>query len=182
MSPNKRTRNRLLTGCFFIFCCVTCFAATLPDDEKEIFTEAGWTEIDLKNGILIHHAPVVITQGSRRLESDLLTVWRDPDGKLNRAQAKGNPARYQGLVDAKPNSTLLRARAQLITWDAKAGKLILSGHAHVEQNGDIFEAPVMEYYFKENRVVSPKSQEGRTKIVLQPRPGSEFSLQGKEKP
>jgi lipopolysaccharide transport protein LptA len=157
------------------------FAAPLPDDEKEINTEAGWSEVDLKNGVLIYHAPVIITQGSRRLESDLLTVWRDADGKLNKAIAKGKPARYQGLTDADPKSPILYASAETITWDAKNGKLILTGNAKVTQNGDVFTAPVMEYYMEENRVVSPKNEKGRTKIILQPRPGSELSLTGKSK-
>jgi lipopolysaccharide export system protein LptA len=182
MNQIRRQSYKFLGWFFLTALSLGVTAAPLPDDQQEINVDAGWSEIDLKNGVWIHHKPVVVTQGSRRLESDLLTISRGTDGKVDKIVAQGNPARYQGLTDADPKSPLLHAKAQNITWDARNEKLILTGNAQVEQNGDTYSAPVLEYYLKENRAISPKNKQGRTKIVLQPRPGSELSLTGMSKP
>lgn len=149
---------------------------TLPDDEQEINIEAGWSEVDLKTGIFTYHKPVVVIQGSRRLESDTLTISRGADGALDKIVATGNPARFQGLTEADPASPLLHASAGSITWKAKEQKLLLQKNAKVEKQGDVMTAPVIEYFLKDNKVVTQQSQQGRTKIVLQPRPDASFSL------
>lgn len=166
-----------LTLLLFIVAIQSSFAVQkLPDDEQEISIDAGWSEVDLKTGIFTYHKPVVVIQGSRRLESDTLTISRGADGGLDQIVATGNPARFQGLTEADPGSPLLHASAGSITWRAKEQKLLLKTNAKVEKEGDIMTAPLIEYYLKDNKVVTQQSKQGRTKVVLQPRPGASFSL------
>jgi len=167
----------------FLFSIRPSFAETLPDDQEQINVEGGWGEIDLQNGVFVLHKPVVVTQGSRRLDSDTLTIYRTKAGELEKIIATGNPARFQGLTKADPKSPVMHASAKNITWDAKAEKLILTTNAYVEQAGDIITGPLIEYYLKDNKVMLQQNQQhqGRTKIVLQPRPGSSLNLQGKSK-
>lgn len=183
MSRHRQNLNFLfllfITGCC-LFTIRSVHAESLPDDQEKINIEGGWGEIDLKKGVFIMHSPVVVTQGSRRLDSETLSVYRSQEGELEKIIATGNPAKFHGLTKADPSSPLMHAAAKKITWDAKAEKLILMNDAYVEQAGDVITGPMIEYYLKDNKVVLQQNQQqqGRTKIVLQPRPGASLNLQG----
>lgn len=151
----------------------------LPSDRNQpIDIEADHAELDDANGITQYKGKAVLTQGTLRIEGDIITFYYDENKQLSKAVAQGDLATYQQVQ--KPGEEPVRARALQMEYHAKSQKIYLLGQGHVWQNGDEFSGNKIEYDINKNvvnansapvEVAGEKQESGRVHIIIQP-PGS----------
>jgi len=143
------------------------FANNTEDSKEPIEITSNTGSFDNKKGVALYTGNVKVTQGSRLLTSDNLELQRNAAGDASKFIAKGKPARYQSKTS--PDKPLLYAQADTIEYDVQKQVLYLIGNARVEQGGDVYSAPRIEYNQKDDIVNSPRNEQGRTTIIIQPR-------------
>ncbi|MFI4957357.1 MAG: lipopolysaccharide transport periplasmic protein LptA [Gammaproteobacteria bacterium] len=162
MLKNQVARMLLLGLCFPLMS-----IAASPDDTQDLEISSEQFEYREKEGIATYQGHVEAIQGSRRMNGDTLQVYRGKDGGINKIVVYGKPATHESLPD--PQKPLFHAQANTITFEINKNKLTLLDHARVEQGGDVYEAPLIEYDVTQKIVRSPESGSGRTTITLKPR-------------
>jgi len=138
------------------------------DELQPTYIEADRVEIDDAKGISIYRGNVVLTKGSIRLLSDLLTVY-NAEGETERYVADGEPATYQQTME-KSRKELL-AKGNKIEYQLARQIITLTDNAHVLQDGDEFHGDRIVYNMRSNQVqasAEPTSKE-RVRMVIQPR-------------
>lgn len=163
MLKNQVARTLLLFGLLFPF----IVTAASPDDAQDLTISSEQFEYRQKEGIATYQGDVEAMQGSRHIHGDMLEVYRGKSGDIEKIVVYGKPATHESLPD--PNKPLFHAQANTIMFKVDENKLTLHDHARVEQGGDIYEAPLIEYDLTQKIVRSPQSQGGRTTITLKPR-------------
>ncbi len=146
---------------------VTIASSHHHDDIQELMISSHQFEYREKEGIATYFGDVEATQGTRRLHGDKLEIYRDKKGDIEKIIVYGKPAKHQSRPDVE--KPLLHAQANTIIFETIKNKLTLRDKARVEQGGDIYEAPFIEYDVTQKIVHSPPSQTGRTTITLKPR-------------
>jgi len=159
--------------------CLPSLTWALPSDrEQAIDIEADHAELDDSSGITQYKGKAVLTQGTLRIEGDIITFYYDDTKQLTKAVAQGNLATYQQVQ--KPGEAPVRARALQMEYHAKAQKIYLLGQGYVWKDGDEFSGNKIEYDINKNvvnansepvEVAGEKQQSGRVHIIIQP-PGS----------
>lgn len=154
----------------------------LPSDrEQPIEIEADHAQIDDQQGITQYKGKAILTQGSLRIEGDIITFYYDKDKQLTKVVIQGKFATFKQTqkVGEKP----IRARALKIEYHAKAEKIYLLGKGHVWQNDSEFSGNRIEYDMAKNIVnasggtsagATPKKGE-RIHIIIQPPGGKKTS-------
>lgn len=162
-----------------LFALLPSLAWALPSDsEQPINIEADHAELDDTNGITQYKGKAILTQGTLRIEGDIITFYYDDKKQLTKAVAQGNLATYQQIQ--KPGEEPVKARALQMEYYAKSQKIFLLGQGHVWQAGDEFSGNKIEYDIEKNVVIAnsapvevagEKQTSGRIHIIIQP-PGS----------
>jgi lipopolysaccharide transport protein LptA len=151
-----------------LLCWVVCVSPVIANDDLEILSISSETfEYRQKEGIATYQGHVEAVQGTRRLNGDKLEIYRGDSDMIEKIIVYGHPATHQSLPD--PNKPLFHAQANTIIYNNVTQELTLQQAARVEQGGDVYEAPVIEYDTKQKLVRSPEHQGGRTTITLKPR-------------
>ncbi|ALA24118.1 lipopolysaccharide transport periplasmic protein LptA [Piscirickettsia salmonis] len=116
-------------------------------------------------GIAIYSGNVLADQSSRHLTGAKLTLYRNPQGQINKIIAEGEPAqlRYQ------PKDKLMTAQARTITVYPQKHMIHLDGKAQLTQAGDLFSAPQIFYNTQTQVLTTPESKQGRSHMVIEPK-------------
>jgi lipopolysaccharide export system protein LptA len=151
-------------------------AWALPSDrEKPINIEADHAQLDDREGVTQYKGDAILTQGTLRIEGDIITFFYDENKQLTKAVATGKLARYQQVH--KPGEKPVRAKALKMEYYADRQKIYLTGDGHVWQNGDEFTGNYIEYDIARNMVNAnskpvtvdgEKQKKGRVHIIIQP--------------
>ncbi|MCG2634857.1 MAG: lipopolysaccharide transport periplasmic protein LptA [Gammaproteobacteria bacterium] len=141
------------------------------DRQQPTYIEADQVEIDDAKGISIYQGNVILTQGSIRLESDILTVF-NAEGETERYVADGEPARYKQTME-KDGSDLV-ATALNIEYQLAREIVTLTQQAHVTQHDDEFMGERIVYNMRTSKVQASSAATsggdgGRVRMVIQPR-------------
>jgi lipopolysaccharide export system protein LptA len=162
---------------------ITSYTVALPDDwQKEMTILSDSAEIDRRAGTVVYEGNVVLTQGTLKIEADRLMILRNGD-TLEKAVAEGDRARYQQQIEVgKPLTTALGNRIDYYTGERR---IIITGDAELEQEGNIFSGERITYDMAtetvradgttaESSTDSTDEDSGRIKVVIQPpKPESE---------
>jgi len=154
----------------------------LPDDwQQEMTILSDSAEIDRRAGTVIYEGNVILTQGTLRIEADRILLLRNGD-TLEKAVAEGDRARYQQQIEAdKPLTTALGKRIDYYTAERR---IVLTGEAELEQEGNLFSGERITYDMATETVRAEGSTDntasnadteeatdkdtGRIKVVIQP--------------
>ncbi|GAB4291792.1 MAG: hypothetical protein Kow0083_04800 [Methylophaga sp.] len=167
---------RLPISLFAIAMLLPGMAMALPSDrEKPINIEADHAQLDDREGVTQYKGDAILTQGTLRIEGDIITFYYDENKQLTKAVAEGKRATYQQVH--KPGEKPVRAKALKMEYYAERQKIYLIGDGYVWQNGDEFTGNYIEYDIAQN-VVSANSKpvtvdgetrkKGRVHIIIQP--------------
>ena len=172
-------RHRLTKHLILLIAFLPALSWALPSDRNQpIEIEADHAQLDDAEGITQYKGNAVLTQGTLRIEGDIITFYYDENKQLSKAVAQGNLATYKQIQ--KPNEEPVRARALQMEYHAKAQKIYLLGQGHVWQAGDEFSGSKIEYDINKNLVNANSApvevrgevrQAERVHIIIQP-PGS----------
>lgn len=157
----------------------------LPEDrEQPINIEADHAQLDDQEGVTQYRGEAILTQGTLRIEGDIITFYYNENRQLIKAVAQGKPATYRQVH--KAGDPPVRARALQMEYYADRDKIYLIGEGHVWQSGDEFTGNRIEYDIARN-VVSATSepvtvagqtqQRGRVHMIIQPPPSSDKKSQ-----
>ena len=143
--------------------------ALSTDSAQPIELEADSARIDERTGISVYTGNVKLTQGSRRLDADRLTIERTVEG--DRMIAEGEPATFRQQPDDKPEP--VEGRALNIDYHTGKERVILTGEAEVWQGGNRFASERIVYDVASDTVrggqANPGSKPGeRVRITIQP--------------
>ncbi len=162
---------------------IASYTVALPDDwQKEMTILSDSAEIDRRAGTVVYEGNVILTQGTLKIEADRLMILRNGD-TLEKAVAEGDRARYQQQIEVgKPLTTALGNRIDYYTSERR---IIITGDAELEQEGNIFSGERITYDMAtetvradgttaESSANSTDEDSGRIKVVIQPpKPESE---------
>lgn len=147
-------------------------ASALPEDfSQEVVIVSDRAEIDRQAGVVIYQGDVLLTQGTLRIESDRLTVV-STEGRMEKATAEGQPARYQQQIN--PGSPLTHAHAQRIDYLAANQEAILIGNAVLRQDSNEITGERIRYdmnteVISAGQPAAAGEKPARIKVIFQPK-------------
>lgn len=160
--------RRLSISLFAVTLLSAGLVQALPEDrEQPIRLQADRASFDQRTGVSTYQGQVEVSQGSMYLAADQATVHFDADGRFQRMEASGDPARfrYKPTVD-KPR---IDGTGRKVEYNASTGKVVVSGNAHFVQGGDEFTGDRIEYDLNQDRVNADSAQGKRIEFIIQPR-------------
>lgn len=138
------------------------------DRQKPANIEADRAEVDRAQGVAHYYGDAVFTQGTLRVTGDQITIHA-PAGRLDRAEAEGQPATLRQQTNA---GRTVRARARRIDYASEAQRITLTGNAEVLRGGERFEAHRIVYYSATDRVEARGgASDDRVHIRMEPDDG-----------
>lgn len=142
--------------------------ALSSDSEQPIHIKADQAELDDRKHVAIYHGNVHLTQGTLRIDSDILIIYYTPENKLKKAIAKGHPAWYRQRPDNSNED--IRAKALRMEYHADTNTVYLFQKAHVWQGTNEFTGDRIEYDIKHDivRGEGSKSGTGRVHVIIRP--------------
>jgi lipopolysaccharide export system protein LptA len=141
-------QNKLLIGLLALLPSLT---VALPSDrDKPINIEADHAQLDDKLGITQYKGRAILTQGTLRIDGDIITFYYDKNKQLTKVVAQGKMAKYQQVQ--KPGEAPVKAEALQMEYHAGGQKIHLLGQGFVWQNGSKFSGNRIEYDIARNIV------------------------------
>lgn len=161
----------LLVSCFVVFILDQTMVFALnplnSDETQSIEIQSDSAEFDDKKGTAVYHGHVLMTQGSRQLTSDTLTIQKDQHGKIKLMIATGNPAHFK--AKPAPEKPFSEGHANIVKYFPNENKIILLENAELTQNQDTIRGDNLSYFLN-TKVLSSEPVPGkRTTVILAPR-------------
>ena len=165
---NKSTVKALYFA--YLLCLAPNCAIAVDDAEQPVHIKSDKVNFDHNSGIALYSGNVKVNQGSRRLQSDNLTIKRDKNNKINVIIATGKPATFKSQED--PKKPVSFGKANTIKYYPQAEKVDLLDEAELTQNGDTIQGPILNYNFITGNLKTKSSKHSRATFILQPKRGS----------
>lgn len=159
--------NLILSLLILSFSAVAAPLSSSSDDKQDIEITSHAFEYNHQTGIAVYTGNVYAKQGTRQLWGDKLQIFRGQNGDIDKIIVLGKPAKHESSSD--PQKPVLHAKANEIIYYVAKEQLTLKDEAYVEQGGDVYEAPYIEYDVAKEIVRSPENDKGQTTITLKPR-------------
>ncbi len=159
---------RLCLCLSLLFTLVTAqIAFSLPSDSQKLLHIHSKTLI-VRYGKrqATYQGNVVVTQGSRYLSGNTLTLNQNKQGQVNRILLKGTPA--HGHYQPKPNHPDTYSKAMIMLYQPLKNLITLKGNAHITHNGNVFKGPLITYNTQTQILTTPHNQDTRNTMILQP--------------
>ncbi len=111
---------------FILLISLPLYTWALPSDrEQPIEIEADHAQLDDEQGITQYKGKAILTQGTLRIEGDIITFYYDDNKQLTKAVAQGKRASYEQIQ--KAGEAPIRAKAYAMEYHAQAQKIYLIG-------------------------------------------------------
>lgn len=154
MNSMPRLRS-LVMGSLFLHAASLVLAA--PAEEPiSVTADSGRFEQDAGTGL--YRGDVELLQGQRKMLAEEMRLFTR-NGELVRVEASGNPVR---LSEGKT----LSAHANNLVYDIKGRRLVLTGNAFIEHQGNTFEGAKVEYSLDSKRVDASSKGDQRVRLVI----------------
>lgn len=163
-----------------LFLLMSSSAFALPSDRDEpINIEADHAQMDDAAGVAQYKGDAILTQGTLRIEGDIITFYYNANKELIKTVAEGELATYEQVHDEGKEP--VKARALLMEYYAKDQKIFLIGQGYIWQSGDEFKGNQIEYDIARNTVMAnsrpveiagQQQTSGRVHVTIQP-PGQQ---------
>ena len=168
-----------------IFAFITPRAFALDTDaDQPISVLAQSAEFNPDQGLAIYTGNVEIEQGSLKVKAHKVTVYRKPDGSMDKIIAEGQSERVHMQQRPNTNDPVVHAYAMRIDYLTDAQQVDLNRQAQLENGQDRFTGERILYHLQTKRIQAwgqraeqnadsakkDKGQdgEGRVKIILFP--------------
>lgn len=168
--------RHLLINLLWTTSLLPAIAFALPSDrEQPINIEADHAQLDDQTGVTQYKGDAVLTQGTLRIEGDVITFFYNENRELDKAIAEGNLATYEQVH--KEGDPPVKAKALQMEYHARNQRIYLVGQGYVWQSGDEFRGNHIEYDIDKNIVVAnskpvevagERQSSGRVHVTIQP--------------
>lgn len=164
-----------------LFLLMPSMSWALPSDrEQPINIEADHAQMDDQRGVTQYKGRAILTQGTLRIEGDVITFFYDAERNLEKAIAEGNRAYYEQVH--KEGETPVKAKALQMEYHTAKQMVYLIGNGHLWQNNDEITGNYIEYDIERDLAIAnartvvigdtEQPSTGRVHITIQP-PGRE---------
>mgnify|MGYP001025904699 FL=1 len=141
----------------------------LPEDrDQPIEITADSAVINEKQSQAEYTGAVVVTQGTLKLEGDVVNLKTNEDGEVETFVAKGQPARFENLR-RKTDQEPVKGRAQIIDYSYDTDRVVLTGDAMITSEDSEFSGPEITYDLKSGEVTAAGSRSSRVNMTMQPK-------------
>jgi lipopolysaccharide export system protein LptA len=162
--------------------------AERADSEKPVNVESDRLTADDIKKVSVFEGRVVVTQGTRILRADRVTIRQDPEG-FTHAVAEGKPATFREKRDGTVDEWI-DGEAERIEYDGKKEFVELFTKARLNRDKDEVRGNYISYDQKADFVqvqnskefVPSPGREGRVRAVLQPKPKGDATSLPKSEP
>lgn len=164
MTPEHAPRWLMLALLAFPLAAV----ALQSDREQPIRIEADSVQIDDLNGVSVYRGNVVYTQGTLRLEADIVHLYHDEHRQIDRIEALGEPVRFRQRLEGDEED--MRAQARRMEYFAQPERLVLEREAWIWRRDAEFTGDYISYDAGQDLISAQKDAgSGRVHIVIPPR-------------
>ncbi|MCX7891194.1 MAG: lipopolysaccharide transport periplasmic protein LptA [Burkholderiales bacterium] len=162
--------------------------AERADSEKPVNVESDRLTADDAKKVSVFEGRVVVTQGTRILRADRVTIRRDADG-FTLAVAEGKPATFREKREGTADEWI-DGEAERIEYDGRKEFVELFVNARLSRDKDEVRGNYISYDQKADFVqvqnakefTPSPGREGRVRAVLQPKPKAESGPRPKAAP
>lgn len=170
---SKMILARILIGLILLIGSIMSYSAPI-DKDQPVTIEANSAQMDDQNGLSVYSGNVTITQGSLHITADKVTAYHENKG-MSKIVADGNPAHYEQAGNGKDGP--VNASANTISYLTDQNKIILTGNAKLEQQGNIVQGQKITYDMQRKTGSASSSgttqkENGRVKMIFQPKSSS----------
>ncbi len=139
-------------------------AAVNRDQSMPLILEADKAFFSQQKQKTVYSGNVHISQGTLQIFAQEIEADLTPSRKLAKVNAKGTPVRFAQQLPGI--STLSRGQANQLTYDAKAGVIVLTGQAKLEHNGATFNGATLRYSMNQGDIEALGDKTGRVRLVI----------------
>ncbi|MFP1679637.1 lipopolysaccharide transport periplasmic protein LptA [Alloalcanivorax sp. C16-2] len=132
--------------------------AAQPPGGQPVEVSADSATFEQSAGTGVYRGNAEMIQGNRHLYADVIRLFTE-NNELVRVEATGNPVR---MKEGKE----LQARASNLVYDLTTRRLVLTGDAHVDHQGNTFEGARVEYNLDSRRVDASSEGDKRVRLVI----------------
>lgn len=144
---------------------VTASSSKAEEPKYPIKIQADSATFNEQQQSMEYLGSVTMQQGPLRIEAELITILSDENG-VKELVASGNPVHYQQIkTDTKPSIT---AEAHRIHYFKIDERMELTGDAFLEQDGQSFRAPRIEYMLEQQtlRALGSATGENKGRVIM----------------
>lgn len=139
----------------------------LPSDAtKPIRLTADKATFSERNGITTYSGNVVITQGTLKITSDMLSVNLSDNRNITLIQATGRPATFQQVISSSKG--VAEGQAKQIEYNTVTGIVSLTGNASLTQAGASFSGHTIRYSLNLGDVEAGSGGGQRVELIFPP--------------
>ena len=160
-----------MAKCFFIavIWIIAPLALSLPEDRDEpIEITADNAVINEKESRAEYSGAVVVSQGSMKLEGDVVNLKTDDAGEVEIFVSKGQPARFENLR-SKTDSEPVKGRALTIYYSYESDRVVFAGDAIITSEDSEFSGQEIIYNLDTGEITASGNQSRRVSMTMKPR-------------
>ena len=141
----------------------------LPEDrDQPIEIAADNAVINEKQNQAEYTGAVLVTQGTLKLEGELVNLKTNEAGEVETFVSKGQPARFENLR-RKRDKEPVRGRALTIEYSYDTDRVVLTGDAEITTEDSEFSGPEITYDLNTGEVTASGSRSKRVNMTMQPK-------------
>ena len=141
----------------------------LPEDrDQPIEIAADNAVINEKQNQAEYTGAVLVTQGTLKLEGELVNLKTNETGEVETFISKGQPARFENLR-RKTDKVPVRGRAAIIEYSYETDRVVLTGDAEITTKDSEFSGPEITYDLNTGEVAASGSRSKRVNMTMQPK-------------
>lgn len=128
--------------------------------EEDIIISANSARFHQDEGWGIYRGDAELEQGQRHMAADIIKLYVDKNGDLDRVEAEGKPVT---LRDGEG----IQARANFLLYEVKTDTITLTKNAYINNEGRTFEGAKVIYHLTTRNVEADGGGDGeRVKLVI----------------
>lgn len=166
MSLSKTVTTGLMISFLLGVALVNNSWAKSNDHNQKLTVKADTIHYDDSNKRSRLEGNVAFSQGSTYLKGKKAYVYFDRQDTVKRLITYGNPARYSTIEE--PDKGRLHAKADKIDYKPPKNLVTLTGHARIQQNGNIITGHKIYYNMESKTLRSSAKANSRTEVHIQP--------------
>lgn len=141
----------------------------LPEDrDQPIEIAADSAVIKEKQNQAEYTGAVLVTQGTLKLEGEVVNLKTNEAGEVETFVTKGQPARFENLR-RKTDKEPVRGRAFTIEYSYDTDRVVLTGDAEITTQDSEFSGPEITYDINTGEVTASGSRSKRVNMTMQPK-------------
>ncbi len=144
-------------------------AFALPEDRDQLIEiSADNAVINEKQNEAEYTGAVLVTQGTLKLEGELVNLKTNEAGEVETFVSKGQPARFENLRQ-KTDKEPVRGRATTIKYSYDTDRVVLTGDAEIITEDSVFSGSEITYDLDTGEVTASGSHSKRVNMTMQPK-------------